>query len=56
VGDVVPIEFVSHKGARISIGDHTFINYAHRFRRTNKSKSEATVCWVITRLSKTGTA
>ena len=27
VGDVVPIEFVSHKGARISIGDHTFINY-----------------------------
>jgi len=27
VGDVVPIEFVSHKGSRISIGDHTFINY-----------------------------
>ena len=27
VGDVTPIEFVSHKGARISIGDHTFINY-----------------------------
>jgi acetyltransferase-like isoleucine patch superfamily enzyme len=27
VGDVVPIEFVSYKGARISIGDHTFINY-----------------------------
>jgi maltose O-acetyltransferase len=27
VGDVVPIEFVSHKGARVSIGDHTFINY-----------------------------
>jgi maltose O-acetyltransferase len=27
VGNVVPIEFVSHKGARISIGDHTFINY-----------------------------
>ena len=27
VGDVVPIEFVSHKGARISVGDHTYINY-----------------------------
>ena len=27
MGDVVPIEFVSHKGSRISIGDHTFINY-----------------------------
>jgi acetyltransferase-like isoleucine patch superfamily enzyme len=27
MGDVVPIEFVSHKGARISIGDRTFINY-----------------------------
>jgi maltose O-acetyltransferase len=27
VGTVVPIEIVSHKGARISIGDHTFINY-----------------------------
>jgi len=27
VGNVVPIEFVSHKGARISISDHTFINY-----------------------------
>jgi maltose O-acetyltransferase len=27
VGDIVPIEFVSHKGACISIGDHTFINY-----------------------------
>ena len=27
VGDVVPIEFVSYKGSRISIGDHTFINY-----------------------------
>lgn len=26
-GDVVPIELVSHKGARISIGDQTFINY-----------------------------
>src|SRR4029077_16957529 len=26
-GDIVPIEFVSYKGARISIGDHTFINY-----------------------------
>ena len=26
-GNVVPIEFVSHKGARISVGDHTFINY-----------------------------
>jgi maltose O-acetyltransferase len=23
----VPIEFVSHKGARIQVGDHTFINY-----------------------------
>ena len=27
VGNVVPIEIVCHKGARISIGDHTFINY-----------------------------
>jgi maltose O-acetyltransferase len=27
VGSVVPIEIVSHDGARISIGDHTFINY-----------------------------
>jgi tetrahydrodipicolinate N-acetyltransferase len=27
IGDVVPIEFVSHWGACITIGDHTFINY-----------------------------
>ena len=27
VGDVVPIEIVSYEGSRISIGDHTFINY-----------------------------
>jgi maltose O-acetyltransferase len=27
VGNVVPIEFVSHKGGRILVGDHTFINY-----------------------------
>ena len=27
VGDVVPLEFVSYKGSRISIGHHTFINY-----------------------------
>jgi acetyltransferase-like isoleucine patch superfamily enzyme len=27
VGTVVPIEIVSHEGSRISIGDHTFINY-----------------------------
>jgi maltose O-acetyltransferase len=27
VGTVVPIEIASRKGARISIGDHTFINY-----------------------------
>ena len=27
VGDVVPIEIVSYKGSRISIGDQTFINY-----------------------------
>jgi acetyltransferase-like isoleucine patch superfamily enzyme len=27
VGDVVPLEFVAHKGARILVGDHTFINY-----------------------------
>src|SRR5215475_3244095 len=27
VGDVVPVEFVSYEGARISIGDHSFINY-----------------------------
>jgi acetyltransferase-like isoleucine patch superfamily enzyme len=26
-GTVVPIEFVSHKGARIIVGDHTWINY-----------------------------
>jgi carbonic anhydrase/acetyltransferase-like protein (isoleucine patch superfamily) len=26
-GDIVPIEFASYKDARISIGDHTFINY-----------------------------
>jgi acetyltransferase-like isoleucine patch superfamily enzyme len=27
MGDIVPLEFVSYKEARISIGDHTFINY-----------------------------
>jgi acetyltransferase-like isoleucine patch superfamily enzyme len=27
VGTVVPIEIASSKGARISIGDHTFVNY-----------------------------
>jgi acetyltransferase-like isoleucine patch superfamily enzyme len=27
IGNVVPIEFISHKDACISIGDHTFINY-----------------------------
>jgi maltose O-acetyltransferase len=27
IGNVVPIEFVSHKGGRIFVGDHTFINY-----------------------------
>jgi acetyltransferase-like isoleucine patch superfamily enzyme len=27
IGNVVPIEFLSHKDACISIGDHTFINY-----------------------------
>jgi acetyltransferase-like isoleucine patch superfamily enzyme len=27
MGNVVPIEIVSNKGSRISIGDHTFINY-----------------------------
>ncbi len=27
VGNIVPVEFVAHKGARIAIGDHTFINY-----------------------------
>jgi len=26
-GSVVPIEFVSHRGGRILVGDHTFINY-----------------------------
>jgi maltose O-acetyltransferase len=26
-GDVVPIELASYKDARISIGDHTFVNY-----------------------------
>jgi len=28
VGDVVTIEFVAYRGSRISIGDHTFINYS----------------------------
>jgi acetyltransferase-like isoleucine patch superfamily enzyme len=27
MGNVVPIEFISHEGACITIGDHTFINY-----------------------------
>src|ERR1700722_9303257 len=27
IGTVVPIEFVCHKGGRISVGDGTFINY-----------------------------
>lgn len=27
VGNVTPIEIVSYKGSRISVGDHTFINY-----------------------------
>lgn len=27
MGDIVPLEFICYKGARISIGDHTFINY-----------------------------
>jgi acetyltransferase-like isoleucine patch superfamily enzyme len=27
IGDVVPIELISHEGACITIGDHTFINY-----------------------------
>jgi len=27
VGKIVPIEIVSHEGACVSIGDHTFINY-----------------------------
>lgn len=27
VGTVTPIEIVSYKGSRISIGDHTFVNY-----------------------------
>jgi maltose O-acetyltransferase len=27
VGNVVPIEFISHKGSYLSIGDRTFINY-----------------------------
>ena len=26
-GNVVPIELISHEGACITIGDHTFINY-----------------------------
>jgi hypothetical protein len=56
VGDVVPIEFVSYKGSRISIGDHTFITTAHQLRHTNKSRSAATVCWVITCLSSIGTS
>jgi acetyltransferase-like isoleucine patch superfamily enzyme len=27
IGNVVPVEFVAHHGARIVVGDHTFINY-----------------------------
>jgi acetyltransferase-like isoleucine patch superfamily enzyme len=27
IGDVVPIEFISHEGGCITIGDHSFINY-----------------------------
>ena len=27
VGSVVPLEFISHQGAHLAIGDHTFINY-----------------------------
>jgi maltose O-acetyltransferase len=27
IGNVVPIEFISRKGARVLVGDHTFINY-----------------------------
>jgi acetyltransferase-like isoleucine patch superfamily enzyme len=26
-GNIVPLEFLSYTGARISVGDHTFINY-----------------------------
>ncbi len=26
-GNIVPVEFVAHRGARIVIGDYTFINY-----------------------------
>ena len=26
-GDIVPLEIVSYEGARVSIGDHTFVNY-----------------------------
>ena len=38
VGDGAPIEFVSHKGARISIGDHTFINYGSSISAHNQVK------------------
>ena len=38
VGDVVPIEFVSHNGACISIGDHTFINYGSSISAYNQVK------------------
>jgi maltose O-acetyltransferase len=27
IGDVVPLEFIAHKGASIVVGDQTFINY-----------------------------
>jgi acetyltransferase-like isoleucine patch superfamily enzyme len=27
LGDIVPLEFISHPGASIAIGDHTFVNY-----------------------------
>jgi acetyltransferase-like isoleucine patch superfamily enzyme len=37
-GDIVPIEFVCYKDARISIGDHTFINYGSSISAYKKVK------------------
>lgn len=38
VGQIVPIEIVSHKGSFISIGDHTFINYGTSITAYQKVK------------------
>ena len=48
-GSVVPIELVSHQGAHLTVGDHTFINYGSPYRRTSSCGLVATVSSVITR-------